>query len=81
MLVNGVRSVVTSMAGFAGTAEPESVVTPMAGFESGVGFLLHPGFRIAMPAFLKQAAAVSRLTPVAFSIRRRVQPNRPKATT
>jgi len=38
------------MAGFAGTADSESVVTPMAGFESGAGCLPQPpGLRIAMP--------------------------------
>src|ERR1700680_4784912 len=65
----------------------ESVVTSLAGFESGsrsvVGVLAGcaggsrpqaPDGRTAMPAAFKYPVAVSRRTPVAFSIRRSGQP-------
>src|SRR5579864_1652334 len=73
---------------------PESVVTSLAGFESGSGSVVGllagfaggnrpqpPGGRTAMPAAFKYPVAVSRRTPVAFSMRRSGQPNCPSAIT
>jgi hypothetical protein len=51
--------------------------TSMAGF-GGHG---PTGPRTAIPAALRYALAVSRLTPVASSIRRRLHPSRPRACT
>ena len=64
------------MAGF--ESAPESVITSareMAGFERG-----RPRERTAIPAFFSYPLAVSRRTPVASSIRRRLHPRRPSAS-
>src|SRR5579864_1582591 len=63
------KSVITSVAGFAGTGSlltsgagfsgAESVITPLAGFAAGCRPQL-PGGRKAIPAAFKYAAAVSR---------------------
>jgi hypothetical protein len=75
-----VESVVTCMAGFAAIVTPESVVTSLAGF-AGARFPQPPGGRIAMPAALRYAAAVSRRIRVVCWIRRKDQPNWPSAMT
>src|SRR5215218_2960290 len=74
------ESVVTCMAGFAATVVPEAVVTSLAGF-FGARFPQPPDTRIAMPAALRYAAAVSRRIRVVCWIRRRDQPNWPSAMT
>jgi hypothetical protein len=63
-LASVTESVVTPLAGF---ASGRSVVTLLAGF--GSAFLpQRPGGRNGMPAAFKYPPAVSRRTPVAFSI-------------
>src|SRR3954447_19355845 len=74
------ESAVACMAGFAATGVPESVVTSLAGF-ARVRFPQPPGGRIAMPAALRYAPAVSRRIRVICWIRRRDQPNWPSAMT
>jgi len=59
---------------------PESVVTPLAGFD-GARFPQPPGGRTAIPAARRYAPAVSRRTPVACSIRLSGHPSLPSATT
>src|SRR5436853_7376740 len=70
----GTRSLLTSVAGFSGTG---SVITSLAGFAAGCRPQL-PGGRNAIPAAFKYAAAVSRWTPVTRWIRRSDHPKRPK---
>src|SRR5665213_3953185 len=74
--------VVTSFQ-LAGFDAAGSVVTSLAGFESAGGLRRPqpPGFPTGMPAAFKYPAAVSRRTPVAFSIRRSAQPSWPSAMT
>ena len=68
------ESVITCMAGF----EPdEPVITSMAAF--GGGWPHRPGVRISTPAAFRYRLAVSRRTPVAVAMRRRLQPSRPSA--
>src|SRR4051812_26542901 len=70
------------LAGFEAGSPSESVDTPsrLAGF--GVaGAWRARGARTAIPAALRYALAVSRRTPVAFSISRRLQPSPPSAIT
>src|SRR5260370_18068923 len=87
-LGNSAESVVTCMAGFAGSESAsgpkkpgfrasKSVVTSMAGFAVDG----HPVGRKVMPAARKYPLAVSRRTPVSCWIRRRDQPSFPKAIT
>jgi hypothetical protein len=66
------ESVVTSMAGFAGSG---SVVTCMAGFADARRS--HPGWRT--PAVFRYALTVSLRTPVASSMRRKDHPSFPSA--
>lgn len=81
------ESVDTSMAGFevSPVFPVQSGVVPAAGSVdtcmAGFGRLRPqlPGGRTSIPAARRYPAAVSRRTPVAFSIRRSVQPNRPSA--
>ena len=70
------KSVITSLAGFAGE---ESVITSLAGFG---GVRPHPpGARTGIPAALRYAAMVSRRMCAALSMRRNDHPRRPKAIT
>src|SRR5713226_4790114 len=73
----GTRSLLASVAGFSGAG---SVITSLAGFAAGCRPQL-PGGRNAIPAAFKYAAAVSRWTPVTRWIRRSDHPKRPKAMT
>ena len=72
------------MAGFessvAGSAS-ESGDTPLAGFDGTGRRPQLPGARTGTPASFKWAAAVSRRTPVSFSMRRNGHPSRPSAIT
>src|SRR5258705_1583675 len=71
------ESVIASLAGFGSGRFSESVIASLAGF----GRPHRPGARTATPAALKYAPAVSRRTPVASSIRRKLQPRRPNTST
>src|SRR5206468_9072643 len=63
-----------------GFAASDPVVTPLAGF-AGARRPHAPGGRTAIPAAFRYAPAVSRRTPVNFSMRRRGHPSIPSAIT
>lgn len=67
-----------SLAGFGQAEPPESVVTSLAGLGSRPQ---RPDRRTVTPADPKYPAAVSRRSPVSFSMRRNVQPSWPSAIT
>src|SRR5215472_6733577 len=70
------KSVITSLAGFAGVG---SVITSLAAF--GAACPHPPGDRTGIPAALRYAPMVSRRMCTARSIRRSDHPRRPNAIT